>query len=428
MAVHAAQSPVAALLSSIREAARLAWDSLRSQPARSGLAIAGVVIGIVTVVLVASVLVGLRNSVAQLFRELGTDNIFAFHRNGDPYTPASDRDALRRPLLPAYAETIQRLGPSVRDVGVQLLVPAVTSTRTITARAGSNESDSVLLEGVSSNFFDVTGAEFSAGRPFSDAENRVVAPVAVIGANVATALFGPGDAVGKPFLLGGERYFVVGVLAKRKGTFFGENRNDNVVSLPVATAKRRFPEAENTVLYIRAKAGVRERARDEAETILRLLRGVQRDEESDFNLSTSDQIIAQFDKLGAQIFLATVGLAAVSLIIGGIGIANVMVMSVTERTREIGVRLAIGAKRREVLRQFLFEAAMLSGAGGIAGVVTATVLGLIATALAPGFPAVPPLWAVASGLATSIGVGVIAGYWPARRASALDPVEALRYE
>jgi putative ABC transport system permease protein len=428
MAVHAAQSPVAALLSSIREAARLAWDSLRSQPARSGLAIAGVVIGIVTVVLVASVLVGLRNSVAQLFRELGTDNIFAFHRNGDPYTPASDRDALRRPLLPAYAETIERLGTSVRDVGVQLLVPAVTATRTITARAGGNESDSVLLEGVSSNFFDVTGAEFAAGRPFSDAENRVVAPVAVIGANVASALFGPGDAVGKPFLLGGERYFVVGVLAKRKGTFFGENRNDNVVSLPVATARRRFPEAENTVLYIRAKAGVRERARDEAETILRLLRGVQRDEESDFNLSTSDQIIAQFDKLGAQIFLATVGLAAVSLIIGGIGIANVMVMSVTERTREIGVRLAIGAKRREVLRQFLFEAAMLSGAGGVAGVVTATVLGLIATALAPGFPAVPPMWAVGAGLATSIGVGVIAGYWPARRASALDPVEALRYE
>ncbi len=428
MAVPRASSRTATLGSSLREAARLAWDSLRAQPARSGLAIGGVVIGIVTVVLVASVLVGLRNSVAQLFRELGTDNIFAFHRNGDPYTPASDRDALRRPLTPAYAETIQRLGPSVRDVGVQLLVPAVTATRTITARAGGNESDSVLIEGVSANFFDVTGAEFASGRPFSDAENRVVAPVAVIGANVATALFGPDDAVGKPFLLGGERYYVVGVLARRKGTFFGENRNDNVVSLPVATAGRRFPEAENTVLYVRAKPGVRERARDEAETILRLVRGMTPGEESDFNLSTSDQIIAQFDRLGAQIFLATVGLAAVSLIIGGIGIANVMVMSVTERTREIGVRLAIGARRREVLRQFLFEAAMLAGAGGVAGVATATVLGLIATALAPGFPAVPPMWAVLSGLGTSIGVGVVAGYWPARRAAALDPVEALRYE
>lgn len=428
MAVATTASRAERLAGSVREAARLAWESLRAQPARSGLAIGGVVIGIVTVVLVASVLAGLRNSVAQLFRELGTDNIFAFHRNGDPYTPASDRDALRRPLKPEFAEPLQRLGPSIRDVGVQLIVPAVTATRTITARAGGNESDSVLIEGVSANFFDVTGAEFSTGRPFSEAENRVVAPVAVLGANVATALFGGGDAIGRAFLLGGERTFVVGVLAKRKGTFFGENRNDNVVSLPVKTAKRRFPDAENTVLYMRAKPGVRERARDETETILRLLRGVGPTEPSDFQLSTSDQIIAQFDKLGAQIFLATVGLAAVSLIIGGIGIANVMVMSVTERTREIGVRLAIGARRREVLRQFLFEAAMLSGAGGAAGVVTATALGLVATALAPAFPAVPPLWAVVSGLLTSLVVGVLAGYWPARRAASLDPVEALRYE
>ncbi|MEZ5416869.1 MAG: ABC transporter permease [Vicinamibacterales bacterium] len=417
-----------ALVASVREAGRLAWESVIAQPARSGLAIGGVVIGIVTVVLVASVLVGLRNSVAQLFRELGTENIFAFHRNGDPYTPASDRDALRRPLKPEYAETIARLGPSVRDVGAQLLVPAVTATRTITARAGGNESDSVLIEGVSPNFFDITGADFAAGRPFSDGENRVVAPVAVLGANIATALFGAGDPIGQPFLLGGDRYFVVGVLAKRKGTFFGENRNDNVVSLPVATAKRRFPEAVNTVLYVRARPGVRERARDEAEMVLRLLRDVKPGEESDFNLSTSDQIIAQFDRLGAQIFLATVGLAAVSLVIGGIGIANVMVMSVTERTREIGVRLAIGARRREVLRQFLFEAAMLAGMGGVAGVSAATLLGLAATTVAPTFPAVPPLWAVASGLGTSIGVGVLAGYFPARRAASLDPVEALRYE
>src|SRR5512134_130857 len=151
----AASERTESVTSALGEAAALAVESIRAQPARSALAIVGIVIGIVTVVLVASVLVGLRNSVAQLFRELGTDNIFAFHRNGDPYTPASDRDALRRPLRPDYAEVIQRLGPSVRDVGVQLLVPAVTATRTITARAGGNESDTVLVEGVSANFFDV---------------------------------------------------------------------------------------------------------------------------------------------------------------------------------------------------------------------------------------------------------------------------------
>ncbi|MGD9903198.1 MAG: ABC transporter permease [Vicinamibacterales bacterium] len=428
MARRADGHGLAAVTGSLGEAARLAWESLRAQPARSALAIGGVVIGIVTVVLVASVLVGLRNSVAQLFRELGTDNIFAFHRNGDPYSPASERDALRRPLRPADAAVVERLAPSVRDVGVQLLVPAVTATRTITARNGANESDTVLLEGVSANFFDVTGADFAAGRPFSEAENRVLAPVAVLGANIATALFGTAGAVGQSFLLGGSRVYVVGVLAKRRGTFFGENRNDNVVLLPVATALRRFPEAENTVLYVRARPGLRARARDETETVLRLVRGVAGGAPSDFQLSTSDQIIAQFDRLGAQLFFATVGLAAVSLLIGGIGIANVMVMSVTERTREIGVRLAIGARRGEVLRQFLFEAAMLAGAGGAAGVAVAVALGLVATVFAPAFPAMPPLWAVLAGLGTSIVVGILAGYWPARRAAALDPVEALRYE
>ncbi len=414
--------------SALAEAATLAAESIRVQTARSVLAIVGLVIGIVTVVLVSSTLVGLRNSVAQLFRELGTDNIFAFHRDGDPYTPASDADASRRTLKPTDAVTIARLGSAVRDVGVQVLVPAATSTRAITARAGGNESDTVLIEGLSPNLFEVTDAPFGAGRPFTETENRVAAPVAVLGANVARALFGLADPVGQSFLLGGDRYYVVGVLTPRKGTFFGENRNDNVVSMPMATAARRFPDAEQTVLYVRAKPGQREAARAETEMILRLIRGVPPGAPSDFNLSTADQIIAQFDRIGAQIFLATIALAAVSLVIGGIGIANVMVISVTERTREIGLRLAIGARRQDVRLQFLIESAMLAGVGGLAGVVIALALGALAAALAPAFPALPPAWAVVAGVASAVMVGVIAGYWPARRASLLDPVEALRYE
>jgi putative ABC transport system permease protein len=410
------------------ESARLALTSVRSQPARSALAIVGVVIGIVTVVLVASVLAGLRNSVALLFRELGTENVFAFHRNGDPYSPVSDADAGRKPLLPAYASDLERLGQSVREVGVQLIVPVVTGTRTLSARSGGNESDTVLVEGVSPNFFDVTGADFASGRPFTPLEGQVAAPVAVIGANVARALFGADAAIGRSFLLAGERYYVVGQLAPRRGTFFGENRNDNVISLPLGTAQRRFPEADETVLYIRARPGLRDRARDETELILRLLRRLPADAEDDFTVSTADQIIAQFDQIGVQIFLATLALAGVSLLVGGIGIANVMVMAVTERTREIGLRLAVGARRAEILRQFLFEAAVLSGAGGVLGVALASSIGLVAAQLAPVFPAVPPGWAVASGLVVSIGVGVVAGYLPARRAARLDPVDALRYE
>ncbi len=414
--------------SALGEAATLALESLRAQPARSALAIIGVVIGIVTVVLVASTLVGLRNSVALLFRELGTENLFAYHLAGEPYSAPTEADAQRPQMKAEYAPVIERLGPSIRDVGLELIVPTVTSTRAITARAGANESDSLLVEGVSPNFYDVVGAEFAHGRPFTDTEQRVRAQVAVLGASVARALFGERNAVGQSFLLGGDRYFVVGQLAPRKGTFFGENRNDRVVALPVTTARLKFPDARNMVLYIRAKPGLREQARREAEIILRLLRNVPRGAESNFSMSSADQIIAQFDRIGAQIFIATIALSAVSLVIGGIGIANVMIISVTERTREIGVRLAIGARRQEVLRQFLFEAGLLAGAGGLAGVALATLIGALVALVAPTFPAAPPLWAVASGLVVSVAVGVLAGYWPARRAAALDPVEALRYE
>jgi putative ABC transport system permease protein len=162
--------------------------------------------------------------------------------------------------------------------------------------------------------------------------------------------------------------------------------------------------------------------------ILRLLRKVPPDADNDFTLSTADQIIATFDSLSARIGLVSVSLAAVSLLIGAIGIANVMFISVTERTREIGLRLAVGARRRQVLVQFLLEAAFLAGIGGVAGVLSALAAGALLTLVISGFSAVPPLWAVAAGLITSVTVGVAAGYWPAQRAAALAPVEALRYE
>jgi putative ABC transport system permease protein len=354
----AVPSSTDAVTSALGEAATLAVDSIRSQPARSALAIVGVVIGIVTVVLVSSTLVGLRNSVALLFRELGTENIFAFHVSGEPYSAGSSQEVNRPTLKPAFAPRIAELGPAIRDVGVEVIVPAVTSTRAITARAGSNESDSLLIEGISPNFYDIVGAEFAAGRPFTDYEERARAQVAVLGASIARRVVR--DASRRWASRSCSAAIATTWSASwqpRKGTFFGENRNDTVVAMPVNTARLKFPDAENTVLYIRAMPGQREQARLEAATILRLLRNVPPGEPDNFSLSTADQIIAQFDRIGFQIFLATIALAAVSLLIGGIGIANVMVMSVTERTREIGVRLAIGARRAEVLRQFLLEAA-----------------------------------------------------------------------
>jgi putative ABC transport system permease protein len=410
------------------ETVRLTHDSVAAHPLRSFLAVLGIVIGIVTVVLVASVLANVRNSVALLFRELGTDNVFAYHRSGDPYAPASESEARRLPLRPEFAEVIAREGRHVRDVGVQLIVPRVVNGVAVVARAEGNESDRVFVEGVSQEYFDVVGAEFAEGRPFTALESRAGARVAVLGANVAQALFGGSSGLGRSLVLAGESWSVVGVQPPRKGGFFGENRNDNVIFIPLRAAQRRFAEAEDTVLYARANPGEREAAFVETEAVLRRLRRLGADEPNDFNLSTTDQIIRTLDEVSAAVGLATFALAAVSLLIGGIGIANVMIISVTERTREIGVRRALGARRSEVLRQFLLEAAFLSGTGGLAGVLVASLLGFLITLVAPGFSAVAPAWAVLSGLVASVLTGVLAGYLPARRASFLDPVEALRYE
>ncbi|HSD66538.1 MAG TPA: ABC transporter permease [Vicinamibacteria bacterium] len=410
------------------ETVRLTHDSVAAHPLRSVLAVIGIVIGIVTVVLVASVLANVRSSVALLFRELGTDNVFAYHRSGDPYATPIEREARRLPLKPAFADVIAREGRHVRDVGVQLIVPPIVNGRALVARAGGSESDRIFVEGVSLDYFDVVAGEFAAGRPFNGLESRTGARVAVLGANVARALFGSSPALGRTLVLGGETWSVVGAQPPRKGGFFGENRNDNVIFIPLRAAQRRFSEAEATVLYVRAKPGEREAARVEVEAILRRLRRLGPEQANDFELSTADQIIGTLDRVSAAIGLATVALAAVSLAIGGIGIANVMIIAVTERTREIGVRRALGARRAEVRRQFLLEAAFLSGTGGLAGVLVASLLGLLVTLFAPGFSAVAPAWAVVSGLAASVLTGLVAGYLPARRAALLDPVEALRYE
>ena len=412
----------------VSEAGALALDSLRSNKLRSSLAIAGVVIGIITVVLVATILVGVRNGIAGLFRELGTENVFAFHRAGDPYAPTSDSDAQHKPLEPAMAAAIASAATSIRDVAAQIIVPPIVGGLPMVARFGSNESDTVLVEGSTPNFFEIAGAEFRSGRPFTDVEDRAAAKVAVIGSNVARALFGSAASVGKSFTLAGDTYVVVGEAAPRQGLFFGENRQDNVIAIPAGTVARRFPGEWPTVLYSRARPGQLAAAKTEMEFLLRRLRRLGPGVPDDFTLSTAEQIISQLDRIGAGVGLATFALAAVSLIIGGIGIANVMVISVTERTREIGTRLAIGARRQDVLWQFLVEAALLSTLGGAAGVAISWAIGFMLSLAAPAFPSVPPMWAVFGGLASAVATGLVAGYLPARRAAGLNPVEALRYE
>lgn len=396
---------------------------------RSLLTVLGIIAGIVTVILVASVLVGLRQGVVDLFREFGPDNIFVFHLEGDPYNPRLKPEELtRKPLRIEYAEKLAASSPSLRDVCAQVLVPTIIGGRALTARYKGVENEQVLVEGGTWNFAQVTNAELSNGRSFTRDEENRRARVCMLGANVATALFGNEEPVGKTIVMDGSLYQVAGVFEKRKGSFFGENRQDNVILIPAATALSRYPGIESVVLYCQAKPGLRASALFEVESELRRLRGLKSGQSTDFNISTADLIIQQFDRVTFIIRSSTIAISGLGLLIGGIGVMNIMLMSVTQRTREIGVRKAVGATRRDIIWQFLLEAALLTTLGGVLGVTIASAIGLTISYFIPEIPAIPPLWAVISGLGVSGVVGIVFGVWPALRAARLDPVESLRYE
>ncbi len=408
-----------------RMAFAFAVDSIRANGVRSFLAIAGIVIGIVTVVVITSVLSNAKTQVAALFQGLGTDNLIAFHLSQDPYSPPTDREANRKPLEIGFAEVIKRLSPNVEEVGVQLIVPALINGRALVAKAGQIENDTCFAEGSAARTFRVIEAPLAEGRVFTPIEEETGARVAVIGASVRASLFPALQALGKEIRVAGIAFTVIGVLAPRPGGVFGENRQDSVISLPIRTVQSVFPDARNVLLYSKTKEGRRQEARQDIETILRGLRGLDRNSPDDFQLTSPDQIIAVFNQVGNAIGAATIALAGISLFIGAIGIGNVMVISVTERTREIGIRRALGATQSSVRRQFLIEAGVLSGVGGILGVLIALGLGFLVTLVLPRYDARPPWDAALVGVLVSVVVGLVAGYLPASRAASVDPIEAL---
>ncbi len=414
------------LLAADRMAFGFAIDSLRSNALRSLLAIAGIVIGIVTVVVITSVLSNARTQVAALFQGLGTDNLIAYHLSQDPYSLPTDREVNRPPLEIGFAQVIKRLSSNIEEAGIQLIVPAIVNGRPLVASAGRIDNDTCYTEGSAARTFQVIDAALSEGRLFTPIEEETGARVAILGASIRESLFPGIPALGKEVRVSGVAFTVIGSAAPRPGGLFGENRQDNVISLPIRTVQAVFPDARNVLLYMRTKDGRRGEARQDAETILRRLRGLAPDSPNDFQLTSPDQVIAIFNQVGNAIGAATIALAGISLFIGAIGIGNVMVISVTERTREIGIRRALGATRASVRRQFLIEAGVLSGLGGILGVLVALGIGLLVTLVMPRYDARPPWNAALAGVAVSIAVGLVAGYVPASRAASVDPIEALR--
>ncbi len=412
-----------------REILSFSLANILAHKFRSLLTVLGIIVGIVTVVLVASVLVGVRRNIALLFQEFGPDNIFAFHLDGDPGNPQlKPEEVTRKPLRPEYAHMLVDACPSLKDAAAQILVPNLIEGRALTARFKNLENENIQVQGATWNFAQVTNAELREGRVYTLEEEQRRAKVCLLGANIAASLFPAGDPVGLLVEMDRALYQVLGVFEKRKGGFLGENRQDNVIMIPLKTIQMRYPDAETVVLYCQARPQMRDAAFEEVEAELRRLRGLKAGEETDFNLSTSDSIIQQIDRVTALIRLGTLAISGLGLLVGGVGVMNIMLMSVTQRTREIGVRKAVGACRRDIVWQFLLEAALLTTIGGVLGVSLASLIGLVLAYFVPNLPAVPPAWAVCSGLGVSTLVGILFGVWPALRAARLDPVESLRYE
>jgi putative ABC transport system permease protein len=309
-----------------------------------------------------------------------------------------------------------------------LIVPSVVDGNPISARVPGYEAGAINLTGSAPEMEDIAPRDFATGRYFTSEENQRGAHEIVIGASVAESLFPAGDALQRPVMIDGAEYVVIGVYAKAKGGFFGENGQDDAIVFPLRTAENRYPQVDSFFITAKAKPGKRKEAYDEVYWAMRRLRHLASGATDDFAISTPDQIIQQFDQITGMIGLVAIAISGLGLLVGGIGVMNVMLVSVTERTREIGVRKALGARKRDIVGQFLVEAMALTGAGGMLGIAIAVLITMALGALVPSLPSKVPAWAVIAGFSVSMAVGVFFGVWPAVKAARLDPVDALRYE
>ncbi len=395
-----------------RETLGMALDNVRGNKFRSFLTVLGIVIGVMAAIVVASILTGMRQSIIAIVEEYGTNNIYAFHLSTGPQVTEDRAERLRKPLTVADGAAIKTLAPAVEDLSI--VAPNV-------GYRGGLFDDNITYQGrnyrwgntsgVEPNYPDIANVTLREGRFITESDNEQRRNVVVVGVNAADALF-PGqqdNIAGTEVRMGGLNFEIIGVLEKRKNAFFGENDED-------------------MLFIIRGRAGQLNEALTQSEDILRRRRNVKFNDPDNFDIKTADKFIEQFDSITAMVGLIAIAISSLGLLVGGIGVMNIMLVSVTERTQEIGIRKALGARRRDIVHQFLFEAMTLTCMGGLIGVVLAIGVSKLLMFLIPSLPGAIPAWAVTAGVTVSTAVGLIFGVWPARKASRLDPIECLRYE
>jgi len=401
-----------------------AMDTLRAHKLRSSLTVFGVVLGVSVIMLVAALITGFDQQIQENIKQFGADTAFISRWDQGPHNeqrPLEER--LRKPLTLEDAEAIKDSCPAVRNVTTY--IDWWEKPHIIRTKAG--EVTAIDFRGVQPNFGEVyANASTLSGRFISEGDDLHRENVVMLGENVAPVLFPDTPAVGKDVMIDGQNFQVIGVVEKPKG-LFGTGDEDRRVLIPYNTFRKVYPGAYENQLRVQAYPNQLDQAVDQVTEVLRRRRNVPYNAKNNFSIQTAEMQVQEFHNIVAMVAVATVVLSSIGLLIGGVGVMNIMLVSVTERTREIGVRKAIGARSSDITWQFLLEAMTLTGAGGIIALVLVNGLVLIIR-LTLQWKGAVPLWAAAAGIIVSVSIGLIFGVWPAMKAAKLDPVEALRYE
>jgi putative ABC transport system permease protein len=401
-----------------------AMDTLRAHKLRSSLTVFGVVLGVSVIMLVAALITGFDQQIQENIKQFGADTAFISRWDQGPHNeqrPLEER--LRKPLTLEDAEAIKDSCPAVRNVTTY--IDWWEKPHIIRTKAG--EVTAIDFRGVQPNFGEVyANASTLSGRFISEGDDLHRENVVMLGENVAPVLFPDTPAVGKDVMIDGQNFQVIGVVEKPKG-LFGTGDEDRRVLIPYNTFRKVYPGAYENQMRVQAYPNQLDQAVDQVTEVLRRRRNVPYNAKNNFSIQTAEMQVQEFHNIVAMVAVATVVLSSIGLLIGGVGVMNIMLVSVTERTREIGVRKAIGARSSDITWQFLLEAMTLTGAGGIIALVLVNGLVLIIR-LTLQWKGAVPLWAAAAGIIVSVSIGLIFGVWPAMKAAKLDPVEALRYE
>jgi putative ABC transport system permease protein len=410
----------------MKSAAGMALATIREHKMRSLLTILGVIIGTGCVIAVCSIITGVNGAITNITKSFGPDTGFAYKFNLGFRGNITGEEFRRKPLTWENAVAIQERCPSVNHISPYMFSPNMFDNFFERIKYKNKEVFQVELAGTSESYA-VGGAEkMLFGRYFTDDESRRHQPVVVIGEAIYRGLMPEEDPLGKWVNVDGQEYQVVGVMAKPAASFPGQE--DRRVLLPFFTMKKMFPSAKEMMIVFVASPGLLPQAQEEVAAVLRTERHVPPGKPDDFWISSGTQMLEDFHRITSMVAIVMVVLSSIGLLVGGVGVMNIMLVSVTERTREIGIRKALGAKRSDIMFQFLTEAIVLTGLGGLIGMMFGWMVSTAARLIFPSLPTSVPLWAATLGVVVSVAVGLFFGLWPANRAAQLDPVEALRYE